>query len=144
MYGIEVYANTFKSYLNPLIIKCNCLLRLLQNESRMCKVINLYKTYNTLPVDSLFKLYTMKLLHRCLYDQGNVPEVIVNLFTYSNAVHSHNTRSKLTFHLPGRMCNNAVTFTVPSMWYKLPSQLRDNSVLNSFIADYKLFLFQQQ
>ena len=61
VYGIEVYANTYKSYLNPLIIKCNCLLRLVQNESRMRRVIDLYKTYNTLPVDLLFKLYIMKL-----------------------------------------------------------------------------------
>ena len=77
-YCIEVYANTNKSLLKPLITTCNRLLRLLQNKPRRTSLYVLYSTFNTLPIDLFFNYYTMKFIHRCLYDTSNMPTVVSN------------------------------------------------------------------
>ena len=46
-YGIEVYGNTFSSYLNKLIILNNKILRILQNAPRETHVADLYSVYYT-------------------------------------------------------------------------------------------------
>ena len=66
VYGIEVYGNSLQSYLDPLIKKCNKLLRILQNKNRRSNAPDLYSDYNTIPVNLLHNLFTMKLIHRML------------------------------------------------------------------------------
>ena len=56
-YGIEVYGNTFSSYLNKLIIVNNKILRILQNAPRETHVADLYITFNTLTLPNLHKFH---------------------------------------------------------------------------------------
>ena len=56
LYGIEIYANTSKSHIDNLEKLNNTLLRILQNETRRCNVVNLYVNYDTLSVTDLHKL----------------------------------------------------------------------------------------
>ena len=55
LYGIEVYANTYLTYLHDVIILNNRLLRIMQNKKRDTK----HNNFNTLPIDKPFefKLY---------------------------------------------------------------------------------------
>ena len=92
-YCIEIYANTTRSNLNSLIKKCNSMLRVLQNKPRRTSLYELYSKFNTLPVNLLFKLFALKLLHRCLYNKRAVPKVISSLFTQV-------LRSIVTIHGP--------------------------------------------
>ena len=57
IYGIEIYANTYLSYLEPLIILNNKILRILQNKKMKTPVKDLYKTYNTLHIPDLYRMY---------------------------------------------------------------------------------------
>jgi len=143
VYGIEVYAKTFKSYLNPLIIKCNCLLRVLQNCPKKTKISELYRNFNTLPVDILFKLFSMKLLHRCQHDAKNVPSVIKNLFVLVNSIHSHNTRQSNCYFVSSDVNRQSISYIGPSNWYKLPSSLRECSSIYTFQNIYKLQLLNE-
>ena len=49
LYGLEVYGNTFASYLDKLTLLNNKLLRILQNKGLTCCNESLYLQYNTLP-----------------------------------------------------------------------------------------------
>ena len=114
IYCIEVYGHTNKSNLNSLIVKCNSLLRILQNKPRTTHLDELYRNFDTLPVHMLFDLYSMKLIHRCIYDPGNVPTVINYLFVRGNLIHSHNTRSSSNFALLNNVNTNSLIFYGPS------------------------------
>ena len=63
-YGIEIYGNTFKTYLSTIEKTVNKILRILKcKRRREIHVVDLYRAYNTLPVSSLFKLYILKFVH---------------------------------------------------------------------------------
>jgi hypothetical protein len=140
IYGVEVYANTNYIHLKPLTVKCNRLLRMLQNKSRRTHLYDLYSTFNTLPVDLLFKYYTVKFMHRCLYDTANIPKVISNWFTRGSDIHFHNTRHKNNFFIKSNLNPKSILFYGPSLWSKLPPDLQNNSNINSFLKFYKKLL----
>ena len=123
-----------------MIIKCNGLLRILQNKPRRCHVSELYSNFNTLPVNLLFNLFTMKLIYRCLYDSINVPVIIRNLFVRGNVIHSHNTRCNNNFILQNNINQKSISFYGPSIWNKLPTSLQTSPSINSFIKSYKEYL----
>ena len=53
LYAIEIYANTYITFLHDLIILNNRILRILQHKPRLTRSIELYSAYNTLPVISV-------------------------------------------------------------------------------------------
>jgi len=135
VYGVEVYANTCMSYLKPLIIKCNSLLRVLQNAKRTTRNKDLYKNYNTLPVNMLFNLNLMKLMHNCLYSSSTMPKVICNLFKTGDDVHNYNTRNSkmfFIFFISDCVSRNSIQYIGPSLWSKLPNYLRTCSSNHKF------------
>jgi len=52
-YGIEIYGNTYHSYLNQLIILNSVILRLLHNESHRTHDADFYENYNTISIPKL-------------------------------------------------------------------------------------------
>ena len=139
-YCIEVYGNTPKSNLNPLIIKCNNLLRVLQNKPRKTHVCDLYSYFNTLPVNLLSHFSILKLIHRCQYDSVNVPVAISQLFTTGCSIHRYNTRSNNNFILQNCLNPTSVSFYGPSLWNKLPGSLQNCSSIYTFNKQLKLYL----
>ena len=140
VYCIEVYANTNKKHLKPLITKCNSLLRLLQNKPRRTHIYDLYSTFNTLPIDLLFQFYTAKFVHRCLYDSLNMPHIISNWFSRGSNTHTYNTRHKNNFFIQSSICPKSILFYGPLMWSKLLPDLQNNPSLKLFMKQYKIFL----
>lgn len=139
-YCIEIYANTCKSTLKPLIVKCNRLLRFMQNKKRRTPLYDLYATFNTLPINLLFKFYTAKLIHRCLFDSSSMPSIVSNWFVRNSHFHNHNTRRKNNFQIRANISPKSIMFYGPSLWSSLPLTLQNNSILKSFLKTYKLLL----
>ena len=54
LYGIEIYANIYKTNLTELIILNNKVLRILQCKVRSTCTSELYVEYNTVSLDKLF------------------------------------------------------------------------------------------
>ena len=146
IYCIEVYANVTQSILKPLIVKCNRLLRLLQAKPRRTPVLDLYSSFSTLPVDKLFQFYTLKLIHKCVYNSYNLPSSIVNYFIKTNTVHSHLTRRSGFLFIQSDSSPASIAFYGPVLWNKLlasstPSiALQNDSILVSFLRACKDFL----
>ena len=55
-YGSEMYLNTTKKYINPLIVTQNKLLRILQFKNIRTPLKDLYRVFNTLKTETLTSL----------------------------------------------------------------------------------------
>src|SRR3989442_9492515 len=141
IYCVEICANVNKSVLNPLIIKCNRLLRLMQSKPKRTPVIDLYSTFGTLPVDKLFQYYTLKLIHKCIYNNSVLPASISKWFIRNSSIHNHLTRHKDFLFIQSSSNRKSIVFYGPSMWTKLPPNLQADPSLISFLRSYKEYLY---
>jgi hypothetical protein len=135
-YCIQVYANVAKSVINPLLIKCNRLLRLLHLKLRNTPVLDLYSSFDTLPINSLFEYHTAKFLHKCLYNNSQIPITVTNWFIRGNSLHTHNTRHCEHFLIRSDLNPKSIFFYGPVKWSKIPSHLQNNPSLASFLKNY--------
>jgi hypothetical protein len=97
--GVEIYGNTRASYLEKLQKVNNKILRILQHKEARTNLIDLYYSYETLPIDQLHLYQTMSLVYRSVYNREKLPKVYAQYFTINSSVHSHNTRSNNMLHL---------------------------------------------
>ena len=129
--------------LQPLIIKCNALLRILQDKPRTFHTRILYENYQTLPVNLLFKHFVIKLMHQVNFNSKNIPNIINKLFFNNLFFHNHNTRSKFEFNIPWNACPNSISFLGPSYWNKLPLNLKSLANFNAFLKMHKQTLYSE-
>ena len=144
-YGIEVYANTFPTYLSRISIINNAILRILQFKKRDTALIDLYRSYNTLPILLLFKLCVLKLVHNVRYNTSIVPSVIRDIFQVNRDFHSYNTRNKNNYHISRANTSygrRQIDFQGTLLWRSLPLQIQNQSSLKLFISHCKSFLFE--
>jgi hypothetical protein len=99
VYGVELYANTNDSYIDPLVKMNNKILRILQNKKMKTPVIDLYKSFNTLPVQRLHELYVAKIIQRFVHNCNILPVVYKNYFCTNSLVHTHDTRRAKDMHI---------------------------------------------
>ena len=143
IYCVEVYANVSKCTLHPLIIKCNRLLRMIQQKPRRVSLYDLYSTFDTLPIDLLFEFYTGKFIHKCLWNRSSIPSILSDYFLQGTSLHTYDTRHKKNFLIQPKFSPKSILFYGPLMWSKLPINLQNNPSLNSFLNDYKLHLLNR-
>ena len=98
IYGIEIYANTYAKYLDPLIKINNKILRILQNKELKTPINQLYINYHTLPIPKLHDLHILLFMHKYNFDKNNFPTLFHNYFKLNSNVHDHNTRQKEMMH----------------------------------------------
>ena len=98
LYGIELYANTCMTYMEPLIKVNNKLLRIIQNKHSRSHTNDLYLNFNSLPIPLLFKFQIYKFLHRFNHFRSSLPSIYQNYFTFNTFFHHHFTRRQLDLH----------------------------------------------
>jgi len=140
VYCIEIYGTANLSVLKPLMIKCNFLLRTLQNKPRLCHVRDLYISYNTLPINLLFKFYVLKLMHIITFNSNLLPSFFCELFCSNNEVHTYNTRFAHNLRIQIVTNSKSITSFGPSLFSNLPSPLRACTSLVAFSRLCKSFL----
>jgi len=76
-------------------------------------------------------------------DAESVPESFIDYFNKNDSVHTHNTRTKNDVRLPrintghGLKC---LKYKIPKLWNKLPTDLKEQTSLNTFKNELKLYL----
>src|SRR2546425_85817 len=98
LYGIEIYANTYSCNLHDLMILNNRILRILQHRNFHTCTLDLYISYNTLPIDKLFKFQMLIHAHNIFFKAKNLPNIFLADRLINNEVHDHYTRSTFDFH----------------------------------------------
>jgi len=98
LYGVELYVSTFSTYLKPSNVLINKPLRILQNCRLQTPVAHLYLEYQTLPINQLFILQILTLVHTFFYRNNELPEIYRDYFVINSTVHSHCTRQKSDYY----------------------------------------------
>ena len=143
LYGIEVYANTYQSNLNRLVVLNNKILRILQNEGIQTRVVKLYRNYFTLPVSLLHTYQLLVFVHKFVHHKSQLPDIFHDYFVFNKFIHSHHTRSADCLHLQnvrttiGARC---IKFKGCQLWNELPSNLRDIVSTSLFKFELKVYL----
>jgi hypothetical protein len=113
LYGIELYANTYPTYLDKLMKLNNKILRILQNKWILTPVLELHVNYNILPrvklhIQQLLVLVhkcmhhiqqLLVLVHKCMHHIEILPDVFANYFTVDKSIHIYNTRATGDIHI---------------------------------------------
>ena len=127
MHGIEIYANTYITYLDKLVKINNKLLRILQNQPVATPVSQLYTSFYLLSIDKLHMLHILLLVFKCLYQSDLVPSIYFNYFVLNNEIHNYITRLSQGLHICGPRTSfgqKCIQFKGSSLWNKLPSSLK--------------------
>jgi len=96
LYGIEIYGNTHRSYLNKLMVLNNILLRILQNVPRNTPGVDLYKNFNTLTIPDLHIFQILILIHKFFHHKEKLPVIFTSYFNEHFLFHNHDTRNRVT------------------------------------------------
>jgi len=135
IYAIEIYANTYITYLHDLMVLNNRILRILQHQSLHVATENLYKSFNTLPVNKLFQYQMLLHAHAITYNPDTLSKIFILNSQYNKDIHAHNTRASHDFH---RVCVTSIygkkishnIFT--KLWNLLPKTLKAERQPNVF------------
>ena len=126
---------------------CNQEIQRLQNQA--ARVIlqrsSSVETFNVLKWISLERRRTMHVcifVFKCL--NGLVPSNISELLIQNHNIHSHNTRRKKDLHLPKtkrELGKRTFSFNGQLMYNKLPTKVKEASLLSSFKSQIKKYLY---
>ena len=145
IYGVEVYANTFKTYLKKLSTLNNKIIRILNNKSIFMPVAQLYKSVNVLPILELHDLKILTLIYKCVHHKNLLPEVFHNYVTRTSTVHVHNLRRHFDLFVPRSRSNfgkRSSLFKGCVLWNSIPIEIKSNSSLTMFKKSVFNMLFE--
>src|SRR3989442_97744 len=140
----KISAYTYSCNLHDLMILNNRILRILQHRNFHTCTLDLYISYNTLPIDKLFKFQMLIHAHNIFFKAKNLPNIFLADRLINNEVHDHYTRSTFDFHrLSSVSTFGSKTFTqiTSKFWNLLPSHIRSVCGLPIFKKFLKLFLY---
>ena len=142
LYGLEVYGNTFPSYLDKLTLLNNKLLRILQKKGRTCCNESLYLQYNTLPPVQLFNYQVLNLVHKTVFSPYLLPSIFHDYFTRTSSIHRYETRHNKLYltHVNTRFGQRILRYKGTQLWNRLPNNLSNNTASQSFRNKLKLLL----
>src|SRR6267154_1309595 len=143
LYGIEVYANTYLTYLHDLMILNNRILRILQKKPITTNTIEIYMLYNALPINKLFRFQILNHAHNMIYNPSNLPNIFQMNSNFNYELHNHHTRSCNYFHhITARSSHGSKVSSSLSaqLWNALPPALKSIRSPHIFKQKVKQFL----
>ena len=146
LYGIEIYANMCSTYLKPLNVLVNKLLRTLQNCRLQTPVAQLYWEHHTLPVNQLFTQQILTLVRTFFYHNNELPEINREQFVINSTVHSHSTRQKSDLHICSvqkLIGQKSIQYVGSVLWNEIPQFLKNLMSRYTFKRKLKAHLLNE-
>ena len=146
VYGIEVYANASKVCLDKLIKANNKILRIFMNKKLDTPNIDLYHSFNVLPIPLLHEMNLLQIVYKFNHLKHWLPEVFQEYYITNRSVHDHLTRNKLNLHYTtvnsnfGKRCS---VFRAGQYWNNLPNNFKLESSFSVFKKNIKHFLLHR-
>jgi len=144
LYGIEIYGNTYHTYLSKLEILNNKILRIVQKKPKRTHTIDLYKFYGTLPLSLLHNYQILLLLHKFVHHPNKLPSVFQSYFMQNQSIHHYDTREKCHMHLVAPHTTygkRLIKYKGSQFWNDLPETLKSIQSVDAFktgLRDYLL------
>ena len=145
-YGVEVYANCSKSAIDKLNKLINKLLRILLNKPFDTPVIELYKSFNILPIFLLHDLKLLEIIFKYYYHKNVLPTVFHDYFVVNESIHNYNTRSAQNLHIASVNSNvgqKSILYKGSKLWNELPENLKAFSSASLFKKSIIEYLLKQ-
>ena len=98
-YGSEIYTNTTKKFIRPLIVTQNKILRILQFRNIKTPINNLYVELGVLKLTDMHDVHICCVVHRFTYLRHLLPEAINDIFCRNEQIYHYNTRNKKDLNL---------------------------------------------
>ena len=142
-YGVEVYANCAKLALDKLNKLNNKILRILLDKNYETPNIELYKSFNVLPIPLPHEMNLLEIIRKYHFHKHLLPEIFQHYFIPNNFVHQHHTRNKLNLHISAVNSNvgqRCFLYRGCKLWNDLPSHLKCSSSTSCFKTNIKHYL----
>ena len=134
-YGIELYANTSKKYLKPLITLNNKILRILQSEHIRTHTNSLYTNYNALNIPLLFRFQVLKFVLMFYNYNSIIPVIYSNYFAINNTIHTYDTRQSAELRSVGckkSIGQRSIMYLGVKLWNEIDSDLKGHMSIHTF------------
>lgn len=134
MYCVSVWASTYPTNLNRIIILQKRLVRIFSNQSFDAHTAPLFRELKILRFTDIFLFPLGKFMY--LFKLGLLPEIFNGLFFTNNQMHSYNTRKSNAFHIfPCR-----TNFQGSKFFNSLPDNIKNAVSISHFKTKLKAFL----
>jgi len=128
-YCITIWGSSCPTYIHPLEVLHNKFLKQVFMLPARTPTSQLYSHVSILDFHNLFKYYTAILIYKLLTQPSIIPPPLLLLFTMTNQIHAHSTRSITSNNLfnPQSTHNfrfRSVALQGPIVWNALPSEIK--------------------
>ena len=143
LYCIEIYANTYMTYLHDLIILNNRILRILQHKPLSTHINDLYISFNSLPINLLFHQQMLLHAHSIYYNSSKLPDIFKNQRQLNSDIHNYDTRSSQDFHrlsMNSSFGKKSSSNMCAKLWNMLPANIKSIGNQSTFKKLLKQYL----
>jgi len=137
-YGILVWGNTYKTYLEKILKLQKWAMRTISNSHYRSHSGPLFAKYNIINV---FDTYNLELgVFMFKYSAGMLPSVFDNFFTKRSEIHNYQTRYKNDYNQTrNKKCfsDNSVRTQGPILWNSLNESIKNSNSTKHFRNQYK-------
>ena len=93
-YGSEIYTNTTRKFIQPLIVTQDKILRILQFKNIRTPLNTLYREFGVLKLNDLHHFNIRCIVHKSIHSPHLPPVAINEIFCLNEQIHDYNTRNK--------------------------------------------------
>ena len=143
-YGSEIYLNQTKKYIEPLTVKQNKLLKILQFKNIRTPLKDLYREFNTLKLKDLHHYNICCIVHKFIHTPDLLSEATNELFCRNEQIHNYNTRQRKDLH-PVKIktklySQKTISFQGTTLWNNLSNHIKEILSLRVFKPKLKQHL----
>ena len=135
-YGSEIYVNTTKKFIQPLIITQNKILRILQFKNIKTPINSLYREFGVLKLRDLHDFNICCTVHKFIHFPHLLPDAVNTIFCRNEQIHHYDTRNKKDLHpikIKTKLYGEkTISFQGIHCWNKLPSNIKEINSVNLF------------
>ena len=131
-YGSEIYVNTPKKFIQPLIITQNKILRILQFKNIRTPINSPYREFGVLKLRDLHDFNICCTVHKFIHFPYLLPDAANTKLCRNEQIHHYDTRNKKDLHpikIKTKLYREkTISFQWRHCWNKLPSNSRIKTV----------------
>lgn len=140
-YGISIWGGSHLTYINKLVTLQKKAIRIINKVPYNYHTNNLFLTNKIPKLPDLYKLELGKYMYK--HSNKTLPTNLIDIFTPHSSHHEYNTRNRNNPRIPlakSTAASNSLSHTGPSLWSKLPTEIRSVNSFKVFKKKYKDFM----
>ena len=137
-YGILIWGNTCKSYLDKLVKLQKWAIRVISNSHYRCHTAPLFAKCNFLTVTDMYSLELGVFMYK--FCTNDLPSAFKEYFHKRSSIHNYQTRHVNDLNLTNNkksFSDHSIRTCGPIFWNSLPTAIKDSKSVNHFRNQFK-------